>query len=199
MTDATGAPGLRERKKTRTRDAIREQARRLFREQGYAATTVAEIAAAADVSLSTLFRYFPAKADLVMGGHLDDVILNVFRSQPPEVSGTEACRLALEGIFQGLSNGILDDAFGGGPSVATASDVQLNVAGEFAGLVGMLTGFIAERAGRSADDVEVRAYAGAAIGVTMAAWAEAASGRRLPVGARLLDIGLRRLQTGFRI
>lgn len=198
MTDASGATGLRERKKARTRDAIREKARRLFREQGYAATTVAQIAEAAEVSLSTLFRYFPAKADLVMGGHLDDVILRVFHSQPSHVRATEACRIALEAAFQGLSSGILDDVFGEEP-LATAADVQLNVAGEFAGLVGMLTGFVAEREGRSPDDIEVRAYAGAAIGVTMAAWAEAASGRRGVEGTNLLDVGLRRLETGFPI
>lgn len=198
MTDASGATGLRERKKARTRDAIREKARRLFREQGYAATTVAQIAEAAEVSLSTLFRYFPAKADLVMGGHLDDVILRVFQSQPAHVRATEACRIALEAAFQGLSSGILDDVFGEEP-LATAADVQLNVAGEFAGLVGMLTGFVAEREGRSPDDIEVRAYAGAAIGVTMAAWAEAASGRRGVEGTNLLDVGLRRLETGFPI
>jgi transcriptional regulator GlxA family with amidase domain len=54
-------PGLRERKKTKTRAAIREHALRLFREQGYEATTVEQIAEAAEVSHSTFFRYFPTK------------------------------------------------------------------------------------------------------------------------------------------
>ncbi|MCP2167986.1 TetR/AcrR family transcriptional regulator [Goodfellowiella coeruleoviolacea] len=57
--------GLRERKKHRTRRALFEAAVRLFQEKGYEQTTVAEIAAAADVSTKTLFNYFPAKEDIL--------------------------------------------------------------------------------------------------------------------------------------
>ncbi|MGH2702068.1 MAG: TetR family transcriptional regulator [Actinomycetota bacterium] len=55
------APNLRERKKTATRRALREASLRLFRDKGFGATSVDEIAAAADVSRSTFFRYFGSK------------------------------------------------------------------------------------------------------------------------------------------
>ena len=58
--------GLRERKKLKTRIAIRRATYRLIAQQGYEATTVEQIAEAADVSPSTVFRYFPAKEDLFL-------------------------------------------------------------------------------------------------------------------------------------
>lgn len=61
----TNTCGLRERKKQRTRRALIEAAIELFERQGYDATTVAQIAAAADVSTRTFFSYFPAKEDIL--------------------------------------------------------------------------------------------------------------------------------------
>jgi AcrR family transcriptional regulator len=84
MTD-TGAvdqpAGLRERKKAKTRASIREHALRLFREQGYGATTVEQIAEAAEVSPATFYRYFPTKEDVVLQDDMDVLALEALEQQ----------------------------------------------------------------------------------------------------------------------
>jgi AcrR family transcriptional regulator len=59
--------GLRERKKRATRIAIRDAGMKLFASQGFARTTMDQIAEAADVSRATVFSYFPTKEEIVFG------------------------------------------------------------------------------------------------------------------------------------
>ncbi len=70
MPGMAETPGLRELKKRRTRQALVEAAVRLFERKGYEGVTVAEIAAAAEVSTRTFFLHFQAKED-VLFAHAD--------------------------------------------------------------------------------------------------------------------------------
>ena len=75
-------PDWRQRKKNATRDRIRASALRLFSEQGYDATTVEQISAAAGVSHMTFFRYFPAKEDVALSDGYDPLIATALAQTP---------------------------------------------------------------------------------------------------------------------
>jgi AcrR family transcriptional regulator len=75
-------PDWRQRKKNATRDRIRTSALRLFREQGYDATTVEQIASTAGVSHMTFFRYFPTKEDVALSDSYDPLIAGALEQTP---------------------------------------------------------------------------------------------------------------------
>jgi AcrR family transcriptional regulator len=100
MTLVTEAePDWRQRKKNATRNRIRASALRLFREQGYEATTVEQIAAAAGVSHMTFFRYFPAKEDVVLSDSHDPLIAGLIAQTPATWPPIDRVR---EALLQGL-------------------------------------------------------------------------------------------------
>ncbi|MCC9710570.1 TetR family transcriptional regulator [Streptomyces sp. MNU76] len=79
--------GLRERKKRRMYENMSEVAIRLFLEKGFDAVSVAEVAAAAEISKPTIFRYFPTKEDLVLyriADHEDETARVVTGRAPPD-------------------------------------------------------------------------------------------------------------------
>ncbi|MFI1581151.1 TetR family transcriptional regulator [Embleya sp. NPDC020630] len=83
--EAAPRPGLRERKKARTRDAIRTAALDLFEEQGFEATTVDRICARADVAHRTFFRYYECKEALLFGWGFGRLLVEEFAAAPAEL------------------------------------------------------------------------------------------------------------------
>jgi AcrR family transcriptional regulator len=94
--------GLRERKKARTRAELQRHALRLFRDRGYAATTVDDIAAAAEVSRSTFFRYFPTKEEVVFFDDVDPLFDEVFAALPAGTPMLTALRETVRSAFSRL-------------------------------------------------------------------------------------------------
>src|SRR5262245_16248484 len=87
-------PGLRERKKQRTRETIARAAHELFVERGYHATTLPEIAEAADVSTRTIFAYFPGKEDILFDDleQMKDALARALADRPEGKDSLETVR-----------------------------------------------------------------------------------------------------------
>ncbi|UUS31786.1 MULTISPECIES: TetR family transcriptional regulator [Streptomyces] len=100
-TPAGDGPGLRERKKRQTYRTLSDTAIALFLERGFDRVSVAEVAAAAEVSKPTLFRYFPTKEDLVVHRFADhrDEAARVVAGRPAGVGPLTALhRHFLDGL-----------------------------------------------------------------------------------------------------
>jgi AcrR family transcriptional regulator len=87
-------PGLRERKKQRTRETIARAAHELFAERGYHATTLPDIAEAADVSTRTIFAYFPSKEDILFSDFavMKDALAQALAERPEGQDALETVR-----------------------------------------------------------------------------------------------------------
>jgi len=201
--DATGADdpprlGLRERKKAKTRALIQEHAMRLFREQGYDATSVEEIAEAAEVSPSTVFRYFPTKPDLVIYDDLDERMIEAFRAQPPELNALQALRASFRSGFGALAGQEMALQLERERLLRSVPELQSAMLGEFARTVGEIADLVAERAQRPANDDAVLALAGAVIGIAIAAWFAVDMDASPEQFLDRVDIGMALLESGFR-
>lgn len=198
-TPAGKACGLRERKKAKTRLAIRHAAYRLFAEQGYEATTVDQIAAAAEVSPSTFFRYFPAKEDVILSDEYDSALVDALAARPADEpvllslrhSMTDSLGLVLEAdreeLFTRIRLSFTD------PGIrARAMDEQLRNQDAVAAAV-------ADRTGRDAAELDVRCAAAAIIAVSMTVMRHWVDGGGTEDLAALYDRQLTTLFEGLRL
>src|SRR3984957_18720531 len=145
--------GLRERKKARTRASLREHALRLFREHGYQATTVEQIAAAAEVSPSTFFRYFPTKEDLVLQDDMDIRMMAAFEQQPPGLGPIAAVRAAARQVLASYTGADLDVVRETTNLTMTVPEIRARALDEFARTITVVAEAVAKRGGRPADDL----------------------------------------------
>jgi AcrR family transcriptional regulator len=163
------ALGLRDRKKIQTRDTIRREALRLFEANGYAGTTIEQIAAAAEIAPSTFFRYFPTKESVLTANDVDNVIVDELACQPADVSPLKAFRAALEIALATVS--AAEWRFERARLWVVLSVPELKAAqlDEYHHTVARLAESEARRTGRDAGDLEVRVFVGALAGGMMTA------------------------------
>lgn len=168
-----GTGGLRELKKKRTREAIQDHALRLYREKGYANTTLEEVAAAAEVSPSTLFRYFPTKPDTVLFDRVDPIFLEKFLAQPADLSPLEAGRNALLAVLAGTEQDLAAVETTRMKLIATVPELRAAVAQKVETDLPQFIEAVARRVGREPDDPRVRYWSGAVAGVALMAYLRA--------------------------
>ncbi|GGU36613.1 TetR/AcrR family transcriptional regulator [Streptomyces lavendofoliae] len=167
--------GLRERKKLKTRVAIRRATHRLIADQGYEATTVEQIAEAAEVSPSTVFRYFPAKEDIVLTDEYGPVMADALRERPAGEEPLESLRSVLTRTAAALLAHEPEETRRRARLMAEVPAVRARAGVTTAGTSRLLAGVLADRTGRGADDLQVRVLTAAALGAfgeAMAYWAE---------------------------
>jgi AcrR family transcriptional regulator len=160
--------GLRERKKARTRASLRQHALRLFGEQGYQATTVEQIAAAAEVSPSTFFRYFPTKEDVVLQDDMDTRMVEAFARQPRDLSPIAAVRSATLEAWASFNPEEWTHIRESAKLSVYVPEIRARAMNEFSRTVDVIAEAVATRVGRAPDDLQIRALAGAVVGVVVA-------------------------------
>jgi AcrR family transcriptional regulator len=166
-----------------------------LREQGYDATTVEQIAEAAEVSPSTFFRYFPTKEDVVLQDDIDLLWADAVKMPPPELGPMAALRAAMHGIFANMTPEELTQMRESTEMAMTIPAVRARSLDEFARTIGVISSLVGERAGRDPDDMAVRTFAGAVLGVAMATWFTASGdheefAREFERALALLEAGL---------
>jgi AcrR family transcriptional regulator len=183
MTTMTGTPpptvdsrpSLRERKKIKTREAIRSATYRLVEERGYEATTVEQIAEAAEVSPSTVFRYFPTKEDIVLTDEYDPLLESALRARPHDEPMLTSLRivigesLAVQAPTERKEMLLRSHLMLRIPAVRARMTESMSVTAV------LLRGLIGERTGLDPDALEVRVFAMAVFGALLEAemyWAD---------------------------
>lgn len=156
--------GLRERKRSQTRTRIQDEAMRLFLERGFEATTLDDIAEAADVSRRSLFHYFGSKEEIVFSTKADfpALVADAIRRRPVdealldmvENAVLELAETHLSERARNLARLIQDT-----PALSAGDQAK------YEKVERVLASALAQKKGRPETDIECRVTATAAIGI----------------------------------
>ena len=147
--------GLRERKKRAAREAIAATARRLFAERGFDAVTVAEVAAAADVSEKTVFNHFPTKEDLAFAGREEGIaqFVSAIVERPPGSSVLDVFRTMTHTVLDVFVAGADEDLLTVAKIIRGSRALQERLTVGWESGAAAITAAIAETSGADDDDI----------------------------------------------
>jgi AcrR family transcriptional regulator len=154
-------PSLRDRKKDRTRRTLQAEAVRLFTQKGFQATTIEEIAAAAEVAPRTFFRYFSSKEEVVFWSEHQPMLAGFVAARPDDEPAVEALR---RGLVDGLASFYEQDRdrlLERSKLACRTPALQPRWRQQQADLAAGMAVLLADRLGARPDDLEVRAIAAA--------------------------------------
>lgn len=164
-------PGLRERKKQKTKASIQREALRLFKRRGYDETTIEDIAAAAEISPSTFFNYFPTKEDVVIYDEYDP---QVFAALTEQVEG-ESLAVSIKRVLQMLS-GVFesdhDEIYERAKLSLEVPELRARIWEEVERARDLFASILAKRTGRDMSDFELRMISMALVAVAFEASTE---------------------------
>jgi len=157
---------------------------------------VEQIAAAAEVSPSTFFRYFPTKEDVAVYDALDPVLLAVFEHQPPELSPLRALRTAIRQVLNSMPAQEADRQRQRARLLYTIPELRTRMMEQMLKSLDQVRVVVARRTGRRPDDPGVRAFVGAVIGASLMVASPAHADRPEDFVAALDDV-LAQLDAGL--
>jgi hypothetical protein len=125
-------------------------------------------------------------------------VIEAFKAQPPEVSTAQALGNAMRLIFGQLTREQLQREQERQELIFTTPGLRVRMMDEVAATMKMLTELIAERTGRVADDLDVRIYSGALLGVAIGLMVTAPDTDLRDLIAQV-EVGLNRLEAGLKL
>jgi AcrR family transcriptional regulator len=184
--------GLRDLKRTRTREAIQREGLRLIAERGYDSTTCEQIAAAAEVSPATLYRYFAAKEDIVLQDLYDPMIGESVRGRPAREGFVLAVRRGIAQTMATVYQADLEEIRLRTALVLTVPALRARSHEQQVALADEIAAALSDRSGRAISDLTIQVAAAscaAALAVAVQEWAR--DGGSLPdiVDAALSALG----------